>query len=411
MPNNPQYQKNSKLKLNKPSTLVEVTNLYKNFDLPHEVGNNLKQKILNPFHRTRIEKQEVLKGVNLKVKEGDFFGIVGRNGSGKSTLLKLIAQIYTPTSGNVHVDGVLVPFIELGVGFNPELTGRENVYLNGAMLGFNTKEVDSMYKDIVEFAELEDFMDQKLKNYSSGMQVRLAFSVAIKAKGDILLLDEVLAVGDESFQRKCFNYFKQLKKEGKTVILVTHSMQSIREFCTKALFLNEGKVEYVGDPEEAARQYSMLFIEESTEKIDKEEQTESKDSKRWGSGEARMISPKITSKPSEGFIRISIKLKSKTNLRVFPGFSIKTLDGITVTGLNSKRINPDGVSLAAGKESIVQWEIQNILSSGDYKVSLSLQLEDGKELDFRDDLLNLSIFKENSSIFPATAESKLIQID
>ena len=165
----------------------------------------------------------MLKDISFEVRQGDFFGIVGRNGSGKSTLLKIISQIYVPEKGSVSVKGKLVPFIELGVGFNPELTGRENVYLNGALLGFTREEIDAMYDDIVEFAELEDFMDQKLKNYSSGMQVRLAFSVAIKAQGDILVLDEVLAVGDEAFQRKCDNFFAQMQKgPTKTIILVTH---------------------------------------------------------------------------------------------------------------------------------------------------------------------------------------------
>src|SRR5690606_7141480 len=154
--------------------------------------------------RRKYEKQQVLKDINFEIKKGEFFGIVGRNGSGKSTLLKLLAGIYSPDSGHVQVNGKLVPFIELGVGFNPELTGRENVFLNGALLGFNRKEMESMYEEIVEFAELERFMDQKLKNYSSGMQVRLAFSIAIRAKADILVLDEVLAVGDEAFQKKCY---------------------------------------------------------------------------------------------------------------------------------------------------------------------------------------------------------------
>ncbi|MFQ9338794.1 MAG: ABC transporter ATP-binding protein, partial [Varibaculum sp.] len=168
--------------------------------------------------------------------------IVGKNGSGKSTLLKLISQIYTPNTGTIEVDGKLVPFIELGVGFNPELTGRENVYLNGAMLGFSNDEIDAMYDDIVEFAELGDFMEQKLKNYSSGMQVRLAFSVAIKSQGDILVLDEVLAVGDEAFQKKCQNYFFEAKRNKKTVILVTHSMPDVRRYCDRAMLIQDGYI-------------------------------------------------------------------------------------------------------------------------------------------------------------------------
>ena len=187
--------------------VLSAEHVSKAFKLPTEQATGLKQAFINWTKGIKgYRMQQVLKDISFEVHRGEFFGIVGRNGGGKSTLLKLISQIYYPESGNITVKGKLVPFIELGVGFNPELTGRENVYLNGALLGFTTEQIDAMYDDIVEFAELEEFMDQKLKNYSSGMQVRLAFSVAIKAQGDILVLDEVLAVGDEAFQRKCNDF-------------------------------------------------------------------------------------------------------------------------------------------------------------------------------------------------------------
>lgn len=242
---------------NKEAAIV-VKDLHKTFKLPHEQHSGLKQKIVNIFSSNKgFEEQQVLKGISFEIEKGDFFGIVGRNGSGKSTLLKLLAGIYTPDEGLVKVNGSLTPFIELGVGFNPELTGRENVYMNGALLGFDNKHMDSMYDSIVEFAELDDFMDQKLKNYSSGMQVRLAFSIAIRAESDILLLDEVLAVGDEAFQRKCFEYFAELKKHKKTVILVTHSMESMRKFCTKAILVKDGSVVMEGTPEDVANSYTQ----------------------------------------------------------------------------------------------------------------------------------------------------------
>ncbi|HHL9846822.1 TPA: ABC transporter ATP-binding protein, partial [Streptococcus pyogenes] len=202
-------------------------------------------------------EQHVLKDINFDVYKGDFFGIVGRNGSGKSTLLKIISQIYVPEKGQVTVDGKMVSFIELGVGFNPELTGRENVYMNGAMLGFTKDEVDDMYNDIVDFAELHHFMNQKLKNYSSGMQVRLAFSVAIKAQGDVLILDEVLAVGDEAFQRKCNDYFMERKDSGKTTILVTHDMGAVKKYCNRAVLIEDGLVKAYGEPFDVANQYSV----------------------------------------------------------------------------------------------------------------------------------------------------------
>lgn len=237
---------------------VKVDHVSKDFRLPTEATQSLRTALVNRFRGIKgYREQHVLKDISFDVYKGDFFGIVGRNGSGKSTLLKIISQIYVPEKGTVTVDGKMVSFIELGVGFNPELTGCENVYMNGAMLGFTTEEIDAMYGDIVEFAELEDFMNQKLKNYSSGMQVRLAFSVAIKAQGDVLILDEVLAVGDEAFQRKCNDYFMGRKASGKTTILVTHDMGAVKKYCNRAVLIEDGLVKAYGDPEDVANQYSF----------------------------------------------------------------------------------------------------------------------------------------------------------
>ncbi|MBR3180797.1 ABC transporter ATP-binding protein [Candidatus Saccharibacteria bacterium] len=238
---------------------IEVKKLSKSFRLPTERSWGLKQAIFNRLRGIKGYKdQKVLRDVSFNVKKGEFLGIVGRNGSGKSTLLKILSGIYYPEKGEITVNGSLVPFIELGVGFNPELTGRENVYLNGALLGFSHKEMDAMYEDIWKFAELEQFQDQKLKNYSSGMQVRLAFSIAIRAKGNILILDEVLAVGDAAFQQKCNEYFASLKGK-QTVILVTHSMENVKKFCDRAIMIEDGKIVQDGDPKEVAEKYMELF--------------------------------------------------------------------------------------------------------------------------------------------------------
>ena len=237
--------------------IVEISKLTKSFKIPLEASSGIKQQLINILKgRKGYRVFTPLKDISFTINEGDFFGIVGRNGSGKSTLLKTIAGIYTPNGGNVKVHGSLVPFIELGVGFNPELTGRENIFLNGALLGFSHEEMESMYSAIVEFAELEDFMEERLKNYSSGMQVRLAFSIAIRAHADILLLDEVLAVGDEAFQKKCYSYFDKLKREKRTVILVTHDMAAVERFCTKAAFIEDGHVKMIGKPYRIAAAYS-----------------------------------------------------------------------------------------------------------------------------------------------------------
>ena len=243
--------------------MVRVKDVKKYFVLPQFKKTSVKNIFVDVFRaNSKKTRQKVLDGVSFDVYKGDFFGIVGRNGSGKSTLLKILAGVYQPTSGSVELNGKLTPFIELGVGFNPELSGRDNVYLNGALLGFTRKQMDEMYNEIVDFAELGPFMDQKLKNYSSGMQVRLAFSIAIKAKNEILIFDEVLAVGDEAFQQKCLDVFERYKAEGQTVILVTHDMGTVRKFCNRALVLDAGKILKIGHPQEVASIYSELNFSE-----------------------------------------------------------------------------------------------------------------------------------------------------
>lgn len=243
----------------KDEIAISVSNVHKSFKLPTEKAWGLKQAIFNRLKGVKgYTEQQVLRGISFDVKKGEFLGIVGRNGSGKSTLLKVISEIYYPEKGRVKINGVLIPFIELGVGFNPELTGRENVYLNGALLGFSNEQMKAMYDEIVDFAELRDFMDQKLKNYSSGMQVRLAFSIAIRAQGDILVLDEVLAVGDAEFQKKCNDYFKSLHGN-QTVVLVTHSMENVTKFCDRAILIEQGKIACEGDPKMVAEAYKDLW--------------------------------------------------------------------------------------------------------------------------------------------------------
>ena len=242
---------------------IEIKGLSKHFCLPTEKSSSIKQTFINWTKGVKgYKEQKVLRNISFTVEKGDFFGVVGRNGSGKSTLLKLISGIYRPDGGAISINGSLVSFIELGVGFNAELTGHDNVYLNGALLGFSAKEIDDMYDEIVAFAELEEFMDQKLKNYSSGMQVRLAFSCAIRAKSDILVLDEVLAVGDEAFQRKCKDFFEAVRRDqNKTIVLVTHSMSDVRAYCNKAILIDNGRVLINGSPDDVANEYSLKNLE------------------------------------------------------------------------------------------------------------------------------------------------------
>lgn len=242
----------------KRSVAIDIKDVYKEFTLPQHKNSSVKSAFVNIIKKNNKTVQRVLDGVSFDIKEGEFFGIVGRNGSGKSTLLKMIAGVYTPTSGTITLHGKLTPFIELGVGFNPELSGRDNVFLNGALLGFTRSEMEAMYDDIVAFAELEPFMDQKLKNYSSGMQVRLAFSIAIKARNDIMIFDEVLAVGDEAFQKKCLDVFDNYKLNKQTIVLVTHDMETVKRYCNRAALIHQGELKMVGDPVRVANEYSRL---------------------------------------------------------------------------------------------------------------------------------------------------------
>lgn len=234
---------------------IKVEHVSKIFKIPHEQRNTIRERIITLRKKTTYEKFDALKDVSFEIRKGEFFGIIGRNGSGKSTLLKILAGIYTPDSGSVQVNGEISPFLELGVGFNPELSGKDNIYLNGTILGLTKKEIDKKYDKIVEFSELERFIHLKLKNYSSGMQVRLAFSVSIHANKDILLMDEVLAVGDTNFQAKCLSEFIRFKESGKTVILVTHDTNTVQRYCDRAMLLGNGGVSQLGRSDEIVSAY------------------------------------------------------------------------------------------------------------------------------------------------------------
>jgi ABC-type polysaccharide/polyol phosphate transport system ATPase subunit len=234
---------------------VEVDHVSKAFRIPHEIRDTVKEHFLHPLKRTSYEVNQALDDVTLSVEEGEFFGVVGPNGSGKSTLLKIIAGIYRPDSGAVRLHGLLSPFLELGVGFSPELTARDNVRINGTLLGLTRKQLDQRFDEVIAFAELERFVDQKLKNFSSGMQVRLAYSIAIQVDFDILLLDEVLAVGDEAFQEKCFATFDRLRAEGRTILFVSHDLNAVRAFCDRAVLVRGGVAEAIGPPDEVVETY------------------------------------------------------------------------------------------------------------------------------------------------------------
>jgi ABC-type polysaccharide/polyol phosphate transport system ATPase subunit len=240
-----------------------VDRLTKRFDVPHERRHTLKERALHPFSRTSVSRFEALRDVSFAVERGEFFGIVGRNGSGKSSLLKCLAGIYRSDGGQIYLNGRVSTFIELGVGFNPDLAARDNVVMNGIMLGLTPRQARERFEEVVKFAELEEFVDLKLKNYSSGMHVRLAFSVMIQVEADILLVDEVLAVGDAAFQQKCFDVFFRIRDEGRTVLFVTHDMGAVQRFCHRALLLERGEVIAIGEPQGVADRYLELNLQGS----------------------------------------------------------------------------------------------------------------------------------------------------
>lgn len=346
---------------------IEVKNVKKSFFLPHYKNNSLKSSITQVFKPKEKGGStfNALNDISFTVEKGDFFGILGRNGSGKSTLLKIISEIYQPTEGQVSHDGKLVSFIELGVGFKAELTGRENVFLNGGLLGFSKQEVEAMYDDIVEFAELEEFMDQRLKNYSSGMRVRLAFSVAIRANADILILDEVLAVGDADFQKKCIDYFETLKEDGKTVILVTHSMGNVRQFCNRAIVIENGKVMYEGDGDSAADAYNGLFNQ--PKKID-----ETEDEVQDEQLEKPVTISDVHIKTSEEKVTIDFDIASTIDTKSYIAIDI-VRDNELVGGVSYHRDPDKQTILQKNKTTHVSVEMDNIFGRGTYMVTIGVK--------------------------------------
>ena len=234
---------------------IIVDNVYKTFNGYLDKANTVKEKLLFLFTRNRKEKREVLKGISLKVKKGEVVALIGTNGSGKSTLLKLMTKIIYPNQGKIVTNGKLTSLLELGAGFHMDFSGRENIYFNASIFGLTKKEIDERLEQIIEFSELKDYIDNPVRTYSSGMFMRLAFSVAINVDADILLIDEILSVGDEHFQNKCFNKMRELKDQGKTMVFVTHNMKVVNELCDRAIWLYNGEIKKDGDTKEVVEEY------------------------------------------------------------------------------------------------------------------------------------------------------------
>jgi ABC-type polysaccharide/polyol phosphate transport system ATPase subunit len=348
---------------------IEVRDLHKSFRIPTHRIDSLKERAVRPFSPREYRELRALDGVSFEIRQGEFFGIVGRNGSGKSTLLKLLASIYRADSGTVRMAGRLAPFIELGVGFNMDLTARENIVLNGVMMGLTPQETRDRLEAVVEFAELTDFIDLKLKNYSSGMLVRLAFSVMLEADADIMLIDEVLAVGDASFQQKCADAFHERKAAGKTIVLVTHEMATVEQYCHRAMLIDGGKIQHLGDPDEVGRRYLQLNFERG----DASAAPSSSDSE-----EVRMVDAWLEDRSGTRLqnlehgadLRLRVELEALQDMPgAAVGFIIANADGVGVFQFGTDVANPrGGPELKAGDRVTISADIGNMLVQGRYFV-------------------------------------------
>ncbi len=310
---------------------IQVEDLHKSFRIPTNRVDSLKERVVHPFSGRDYRELRALDGISFEIRQGEFFGIVGRNGSGKSTLLKLLASIYRADAGTIRMAGRIAPFIELGVGFNPELTARENVVLNGVMIGLTPGETRRRLDAVIEFAELTEFADLKLKNYSSGMLVRLAFSVMMEADADILLIDEVLAVGDAAFQQKCADAFQEMKAAGKTIVLVTHEMTTVERYCHRAMLIDGGRIQHLGDPGEVGRHYLQLNFERGTEEGASPTSGPTDELKMLDAWIEDADGKRIDNVGGDQEIRVRIELEALQEFRrVGVGFIISNADGVGI---------------------------------------------------------------------------------
>jgi ABC-2 type transport system ATP-binding protein len=350
--------------------VIQVEDLHKSFRIPKQRVDSLKERVVHPFAKREYRELRALDGVSFEIQQGEFFGIVGRNGSGKSTLLKLLASIYRADSGTIRMAGRLAPFIELGVGFNPELTARENIVLNGVMVGLTPDETRKRIDPVLEFAELEEFANLKLKNYSSGMLVRLAFSVMMEADADILLIDEVLAVGDAAFQQKCADAFRDMKAAGKTIILVTHEMTTVERYCHRAMLIADGHIQHIGDPGDVGRHYLQLNFDEASEAGPSPTSGPADQVRLLDAWLEDQKGKRVANIEGGEKIRLRVELEATGDVAgAGMGFIIANADGVNVCEFGGPIAEGGGFApLRAGTRITVRAEVENLLTQGRYFV-------------------------------------------
>jgi len=387
---------------------IDVQNITKKFKIYYDKGSQLKERLL--FRkRSRYEERMVLKGISFQVKKGEAIGLIGHNGCGKSTTLKLLTRIMYPDSGTITMNGRVSSLIELGAGFHPDMSGRENIYTNAAIFGLTKKEIDSRLDDIISFSELEEFIDNPVRTYSSGMYMRLAFSVAINVDADILLIDEILGVGDANFQAKCFNKLREIKANGTTIVIVSHSLGQIEQICERSIWIHEGLIKAEGHPKEIDIEYleymGMKLQENSAQEAEKEsapeqEQERAEDipdeeepeetKKRWGNAKARITKVKAFS--SEGreqrvfrtgdriTIRVSYTVREEVEDAVF-GICIFNRDGVQCYGTNTRIDRLGAFSAEKSGEFEVALEETNLLP-GEYLADIAIESGEGIPVDY-----------------------------
>ncbi|MBR1431164.1 ABC transporter ATP-binding protein [Ruminococcus sp.] len=376
--------------------VIEVKDVTKSFKVYLDKGSQLKERLL--FRkRSRYEERKVLRGISFSVKKGEAIGLIGHNGCGKSTTLKLLTRIMYPDSGSIKMQGRVSSLIELGAGFHPDMSGRENIYTNAAIFGLNKKEIDSRIQSIIDFSELKDFIDNPVRTYSSGMYMRLAFSVAINVDADILLIDEILAVGDANFQSKCFNKLREIKSHGTTIVIVSHSLGQIEQICDRSIWIHEGLIKAEGPPKEIDLEYLDYMSrkiqdrnKKSEEAADNEEPAENKDGKRWGSGEARI--KRIRSFASDGTeqsvfrvgedIRLTVDYTVKKPVQdAVIGFGIFDMNGVQCYGTNTRIDKLPEMTLT--KDGTAEITMKNVqLLSGEYMIDIAIEQGEGIPVDY-----------------------------
>ncbi|MCI8962655.1 MAG: ABC transporter ATP-binding protein [Eubacterium sp.] len=396
-----------------PENAIEVNHVTKSFKVYLDKGNTLKEKVLFKKRR-RYEERKVLKDISFQVKKGEAVGLIGHNGCGKSTTLKLLTRIMYPDAGEIKMSGRVSSLIELGAGFHEDMSGRENIYINASIFGLSRKEIDERMEAIINFSELQEFIDNPVRTYSSGMYMRLAFSVAINVDADILLVDEILAVGDVNFQAKCFNRLREIKGQGTTIVIVSHSMDQIEQICDRSIWIHEGDIRRQGRPRDVHPEYLDFMGEKRQERAEKEkeeapqEKTEpiAKEEKRWGNGDARIRKVMILDRDgrersvikTDEQVTISIKYEIKNTVEdAVIGIGFFRSDGVQCYGTNTRIDKLPEFKLV--RDGVAEVKIASLnLIPGQYLLDVAIESQIGIAVDYFREAYRFEVFSDVSDV-------------